>query len=116
MSMLSSQIDELREAARNIQGKLGRCLYGRKDVDEMQQVSSMLREAADTILSLQERLQRAEDIGECEKLPSLTDAVCIVQKGGMEMHFGFWRCSKCGCENFEGAKHCMNCGRKAVKR
>ena len=54
--------------------------------------------------------------GECEKLPSLTDAVCIVRRGGMEMQFGYWRCSKCGCENFEGAKHCMNCGRKAVER
>lgn len=54
--------------------------------------------------------------GECEKLPSLTDAVCIVRRGGMEMHFGYWRCSKCGCENFEGARYCMNCGREVVKR
>ena len=57
MSMLDEQIKELREAARNIQGNLGRCLYRRKDVDEMQQVSGMLFEAADTIEGLRDRLQ-----------------------------------------------------------
>ena len=57
MSMLGEQVKELREAARNIQGNLGRCLYRRKDVDEMQQVSGMLFEAADTIESLRDRLQ-----------------------------------------------------------
>ena len=56
MSMLNEQIKELREAARNIQGKLGRCLYRRKDVDEMQKVSGLLFEAADTIESLRDRL------------------------------------------------------------
>jgi len=60
------------------------------------------------------RTFRMEGDGECEKLPSLTDAVCIVRRGGMEMHFGYWRCSKCGCENFEGAKYCMNCGAKVI--
>lgn len=59
MSMLTAQVDKLREAARNIQGKLGRCLYRRKDVDEMQQVSGMLFEAAYTIESLRDRLQAA---------------------------------------------------------
>ena len=52
-------IEKLREAAFNIQGKLGRCLYRRKDVDEMQQVSGMLFEAAYTIESLRDRLQAA---------------------------------------------------------
>lgn len=51
----------------------------------------------------------------CEKLPQLGDTVCIVKRGGAEMEFGYWRCSECGCENFEGAKYCMNCGKK-VKR
>lgn len=54
--------------------------------------------------------------GECEMLPQLSDTVCVVKRKGFEMQFGYWRCSKCGCENFEGAKYCMNCGRKAVKR
>lgn len=63
MSMLGEQIKELREAARNIQGKLGRCLYRRKDVDEMQQVSSMLFEAANTITSLRDRLQELQGVG-----------------------------------------------------
>ena len=61
MSMLTMQIDKLRKAARNIQGNLGRCCYRRKDVNEMQQISDMLREAADTIISLRDRLQDAED-------------------------------------------------------
>ena len=50
----------------------------------------------------------------CEKLPQLSDNVCIVKRGGAEMEFGYWRCSECGCENFEGAKYCMNCGAKVV--
>lgn len=54
--------------------------------------------------------------GECEKLPQLSDSVCVVKRNGFEMEFGYWRCSECGCENFEGAKYCMNCGRKAVER
>ena len=61
MSMLGEQIKELREAARNIQGNLGRCLYRRKDVDEMQRVSGMLFEAADTIENLRNRLQEEDD-------------------------------------------------------
>ena len=60
MSMLGEQIKELREAARNIQGNLGRCLYRRKDVEEMQQVIGMLFEAADAIESLRDRLLKAE--------------------------------------------------------
>ena len=61
MSMLNMQIKGLREAARNIQGKLGRCRYRRKDVDEMQQVSGMLFEAANTIESLRDRLQAVSE-------------------------------------------------------
>ena len=50
--------------------------------------------------------------GECRKLPPSGDAVCIVRKYGYEMEFGYWRCSECGCECFEGARYCMGCGRK----
>ena len=60
MSMLGEQIKELREAARNIQGKLGRCLYRRKDVDEMQQISGMLFEAADTIEVLRKQVAKCQ--------------------------------------------------------
>ena len=52
----------------------------------------------------------------CEKLPSLTDAVCIVRRGGMVMYFGYWRCSECQCENFESARYCMNCGARVERR
>lgn len=54
--------------------------------------------------------ERYERVRECEKLPQISDAVCVVRRNGFEMQFGYWRCSECGCENFEGAKHCMNCG------
>ena len=50
--------------------------------------------------------------GTCRKLPSSGDAVCIVRRHGYEMEFGYWRCSGCGCECFEGARYCMGCGRK----
>ena len=50
--------------------------------------------------------------GECRKLPPSGDAVCIVRRHGYEMEFGYWRCSECGCECFEGARYCMGCGRK----
>ena len=52
--------------------------------------------------------------GECRKLPSSGDTVCIVRRHGYEMEFGYWRCSECGCECFEGARYCMGCGRKVV--
>lgn len=50
--------------------------------------------------------------GECHKLPSSGDTVCIVRRHGYEMEFGYWKCSACGCECFEGARYCMGCGRK----
>lgn len=53
--------------------------------------------------------------GTCHKLPSSGDTVCIVRMHGLEMEFGYWRCSECGCECFEGARYCMNCGGKVVE-
>lgn len=50
----------------------------------------------------------------CRKMPPRGDTVCIVRRGLSEMEFGYWRCSECGCECFEGARYCMNCGRKVV--
>lgn len=50
MSMLSSQADELREKADLLDGLEG-----------MDNLVRMLREAADTIISLRDRLQDAED-------------------------------------------------------
>jgi len=57
--MADNRTTELREAARSIQGNLGRCLYRHKDVDEMRKVSDLLFEAASTIESLRDRLQAA---------------------------------------------------------
>ena len=91
MSMLSSQCDELREAAK---------LY-----DHMiePKTASMLREAAGTIESLRERLQDAVvERGECE-LSSFAD-VCFnveYEVEGYDMDSGkdyatLAECSECG--------------------
>ena len=50
----------------------------------------------------------------CKRLPATSDTVCIVERMGCSMEFGYWKCSKCGCECFEGARYCMNCGAKVV--
>ena len=55
---------------------------------------------------------RQDDAGTCRKLPPSGDTVCIVRRHGYEMEFGYWKCSACGCECFEGARYCMGCGRK----
>ena len=49
----------------------------------------------------------------CMKLSPLVEQTCIVRRGGCEMEFGYWRCSECQCENFEGARYCQYCGAKA---
>ena len=51
----------------------------------------------------------------CEKLPSYFEKSCIVTRGDLTMKFGYWRCSECDCENFEGARYCMACGAKVVE-
>ena len=50
--------------------------------------------------------------GECKKLPSDGITRCFVRRYGYEIEFGYWKCSACGCECFEGARYCMGCGRK----
>ena len=111
MSMLTMQIDKLRKAARNIQGNLGRCCYRRKDVNEMQQISDMLREAADTIESLRNRLQAyVMWSGTCN--PEETATLENVTAHVME-------CDMCGrtYEHVNGAyPRCPHCGAKAVER
>ena len=52
----------------------------------------------------------------CAKLPSYFEKSCIVTRGDLTMKFGYWRCSECDCENFEGARYCMACGAKVVER
>lgn len=115
MSMLGEQIKELREAARNIQGNLGRCLYRRKDVDEIQQVSGMLFEAADTIEDLRDRLQnQAFALGMQEALGSGTcEQVLTDCDDGLMPPFTA-HCSACGAEWGFTPKYCHNCGAKVV--
>lgn len=62
--MTDNRTIELREAARNIQGNLGRCLYRRKDVDEMQKVCDLLFGAADIIESIESGTLTAEQVRE----------------------------------------------------
>ncbi len=103
---LASSVDAMREAADTIES-----------CETLFCSMEAMCEAADTIESLRERLQ-AETLGagECKMLPSNCGMTCIVrhESTGLEMEFGYWRCSACGCNNFEGAKYCMECGRKAV--
>lgn len=55
--------------------------------------------------------------GTCKMLPPTIDRTCVVRDNptGITMEFGFWCCSNCGCNNFYGAKHCQECGAKAVE-
>lgn len=119
MSMLTMQIDELRKAARNIQGNLGRCCYRRKDVNEMQQVSDMLREAADTIESLRDRLQ-ADVLGSGTCNPEETEAITYYDEYGHDaVKVHVMECDECGgtYEHVYGDyEWCPRCGRKAVER
>lgn len=54
--------------------------------------------------------------GECHKLPASGEKTCIVRHNSthLTMEFGYWRCSECGCECFEGARYCMGCGARVV--
>lgn len=53
--------------------------------------------------------------GTCHRLPADNfGTTCIVRGHGYEMEFGYWKCSECGTNCFEGARYCMNCGAKVV--
>lgn len=53
--------------------------------------------------------------GTCHRLPADNyGTTCIVRGHGYEIEFGYWKCSKCGTNCFEGARYCMNCGAKAI--
>lgn len=90
MSMLGQQANELRLMARLV-----------RDYD-YKEISRMLREAADTIISLRDRLQDAElGLGTC-KLELATDMESI-------------RCSVCGYKlpkgtDLKATKFCGGCG------
>lgn len=53
--------------------------------------------------------------GTCHKLPQTSDAICVVHRGDFSASFGYWTCSECGAECFEGARYCMNCGAEVVE-
>ena len=51
----------------------------------------------------------------CRRLPQRSNCRCEVHNGHFSASFGYWTCSECGVENFEGAKYCMNCGAEVVE-
>ena len=65
---------------------------------------------ANAITSWNTRAERT-----CHALPQISDTVCVVKRDGMEIECGYWTCSECRCENFAGAKFCMECGAKVVE-
>ena len=67
-------------------------------------------------LTTQQAIDATLGRGECHKLPSSGDKTCVVRhnRTGLTMEFGYWRCSVCGIECFEGARYCMGCGAKVV--
>lgn len=53
--------------------------------------------------------------GTCRRLPADNfGTTCVVRGHGYEMEFGYWKCSECGTNCFEGARYCMNCGARVV--
>jgi len=58
---------------------------------------------------------QAESSRTCRRLPTDNyDEMCIVRSHGYEREFGYWKCSECGTNCFEGARYCMNCGAKVI--
>ena len=96
--MTDNRTIELREAARNIQGNLGRCLYRRKDVDKMLKFSDLLFEAANTIESLRQKIEDLEGmLGELP--PEGKCAMLLVKQVDGEY---IW-----GCELYDFASYCL---------
>lgn len=110
MSMLSSQADRLRKTADKMAGLE---LYERMSIPWVKgTLVPMLREAADTIISLRDRLQAAEPVGTCELVE--TDSYSNANE-----FIHVLECSACGetCEHVNGSyPRCPYCGAKAVER
>lgn len=106
MSMLSEQCARLRSWAAQFDD--------RADLDVLAPLLARdLREAADTIISLRDRLQAAE----------LGSGTCELHYGEDDDGYDGWYCDGCGGwfqavrrdEHLVKPKHCQECG-KAVKR
>lgn len=120
MSMLSSQIDALREASRTYQ-RMGN-----------RSTSNMLKDAADTIWELRDDLQRAnaENAGLCKENDALCrriDELCmeneqlrnqhtakarriVVSNHDTDCATGHSECSACGGTVNPFARYCEHCG------
>lgn len=81
-----------RDMARNIQGNLGRCLYRRRDVAEMDEVSETLMELANELNSRAERT--------CHNVSTTNN----------------FRCSECDAADldFDKPSYCHGCGARVV--
>lgn len=108
MSMLGEQIKELREKADLLDGLEG-----------MDNLVPMLREAADTIEDLRDRLQnQAFALGMQDALGSGTCELTETDSySNANEVIHVLECSECGetCEHVNGSyPKCPNCGRKVV--
>lgn len=110
MSMLSLQVDGLREMAVKL-GVNGVC------TGDLSELCVMLREAADTIESMRDRLQAAE-------LGSGTCEFNVVEEfiPGKRQRANICECSNCGYRCAYGFivderfKRCPNCGARVRKK
>lgn len=108
MSMLSSQVDELREIASELREVYGYNFdWTHEEAVTLASSVDCMREAADTIESLRDRLQATSETCELEETETLKNVTAHVLE-----------CSACGrtCEHVNGDyPRCPYCGR-LVKR
>lgn len=100
MSMLTSQVDRLRTAA----DQFDKVLCGKFDAIEPLTIPPMMREAADTIENLRNRLTET-----CRNADARAEA------GGV-WHSPRFVCSECGAAYVmsDYVRFCPNCGRRVV--
>lgn len=102
MSMLSLQVDGLREMAVKL-GVNGVC------TGDLSELCVMLREAADTIESMRDRLQAAElGSGTCEFKP-------FADEDWSEPNAVRGVCSECSALMYGKDNYCPNCGKRVVE-
>ncbi len=103
-----SELDTLAHELRTMANKLRRVLLNdgvcyMETLDTLYLSMGDMREAADTIESLRDRLQERETC-ELEPLPA------IVVTMNMLNEIGWCKCSKCGYATPDESNYCQNCG------
>lgn len=116
MSMLSRQIDKLREKAQLFEG------YNNGEI------SRMLRDAADTIESLREKEKATEAWNTRAEMSQEDIAILLDELGVSERtchkvvaitddgKYQYSLCSECNCHLEQEDNYCPNCGAKVVNK